>query len=139
MKTLLQLCKQCFGLPREIHIKDSRRQGAPLGAAICPFLDGVNMEIQGTDFKVKILDSNTSLPRLLLIDDILITETTVKETRTVLDVTNKANEKHHIQFVKKASAKLNGPCLGLLSKKCGLGKFPWQSKITYNCVHIIYN
>ena len=75
------------------------------------------MEIQGTDFKVKILDSNTSIPRLLLIDDILITEKTVKETRTVLDVTNKADEKHHIQFVKKSQRKTQWTLFGAVVLK----------------------
>ena len=93
-----------YGPTRKITIKDSIRQGGVLSVLQYALLmDEINKEIKGTDLGIKIPNTETNIPRLLWMDDVLLLETRPKEKQKLLDITNKIAEKYHIKFGKEKS------------------------------------
>ena len=91
--------KTKYGLTRTINIKDSLRQGGVL--AVLQYgimMDQINQAIKAQNLGIKIEGTNTQIPSLLWVDDVLIMAETKEELQKMLDIINDIAAKYHIEF-----------------------------------------
>ena len=87
------------GNTRKIKIKDSLRQGGVL--AVLQYgimMDQISKAIQEKNLGIKIEGTNTKIPSLLWVDDVLIMAETKEELQQMLDIINDIAAKYHIEF-----------------------------------------
>ena len=88
-----------YGASRQIGIKDSIRQGGVLSVTLYALLmDEINKEIRNTELGIKIPGSDTRVPCLLWMDDVLLVETDEKKSQELLDITDHTSKKYHVEF-----------------------------------------
>ena len=88
-----------YGPTRQISITDSIRQGGVLSVTLYALLmDEINKDMQGSDLGIKIPGTNTRIPCLLWMDDVVLTETETKRSQELLDKTNHTSQKYHVEF-----------------------------------------
>ena len=87
------------GNTRQINIKDSIRQGGVLSVTLYALLmDEINKEMMQTDLGIKIPESETRIPCLLWMDDVLLAETNIERKQDLLDLTDHTSKKYHVEF-----------------------------------------
>ena len=87
------------GPTRQINIKDSIRQGGVLSVTLYALLmDEINKDLTTSDLGIKIPGSDTKIPCLLWMDDVLLAETEEKRKQELLDMTDNTSKKYHVEF-----------------------------------------
>ena len=88
-----------YGLTRQINIKDSIRQGGVLSVSLYALLmDEISKDMSQTDLGIQIPGSDTRIPCLLWMDDVLLIETTRENNQALLNITDNTSKKYHIEF-----------------------------------------
>ena len=91
--------KTKYGHTRTITIKDSLRQGGVL--AVLQYgimMDQINQAIKQKNLGINIEGTDTQIPSLLWVDDVLIMAETKEELQEMLNVINDIAAKYHIEF-----------------------------------------
>ena len=91
--------KTKYGHTRTINIKDSLRQGGVL--AVLQYgimMDQINQAIKQKNLGITIEGTDTQIPSLLWVDDVLIMAETKEELQEMLNVINDIAAKYHIEF-----------------------------------------
>ena len=87
------------GPTREITIKDSIRQGGVLSVVLYALMmDEISKELTEANLGIKIPNTDQRIPTLLWMDDVLLMETEPPKSQELLDITNNASQKYHIEF-----------------------------------------
>ena len=87
------------GPTRKIQITDSIRQGGVLSVTMYALMmDETNKALKETELGIKIPGTNTTIPCLLWMDDVVLAETEPKRTQEELDITNHISQKYHVEY-----------------------------------------
>ena len=85
------------GPTRKINITDSIRQGGVLSVTMYALMmDENNKALTETDLGVKIPSTDTKIPCLLWMDDVVLAETKPHRAQKQLDITNHTSLKYHV-------------------------------------------
>ena len=88
-----------YGPTRKIKITDSIRQGGVLSVTMYALMmDETNKALMETDLGVKIPSTNTTVPCLLWMDDVVLAETKPSRAQEQLDITNHTSLKYHVEY-----------------------------------------
>ena len=88
-----------YGKTRQINIKDSIRQGGVLSVSLYALLmDEINKDMRVTDLGIQVPGSDTRIPCLLWMDDVLLIETSKEKTQALLNMTDHTSKKYHVEF-----------------------------------------
>ena len=91
--------KTKYGHTRAIQIRDSLRQGGVL--AVLQYgimMDQINQAIKAKGLGIKLQDTNTKIPSLLWVDDVLVIAESIEELQEMLNVINEIAAEYHIEF-----------------------------------------
>ena len=87
------------GPTRKIKITDSIRQGGVLSVTMYALMmDETNKALKQTDLGIKIPGSNTRIPCLLRMDDVVLAETKSENTQKELEITHHTSQKYHVEY-----------------------------------------
>ena len=87
------------GPTRKIKITDSIRQGGVLSVTMYALMmDETNKALTETDLGVRIPGTDTKIPCLLWMDDVVLAETETARSQKQLDITNHTSLKYHIEY-----------------------------------------
>ena len=87
------------GATRKIEIKDSIRQGGVLSVSLYALLmDEINKDMKQTQLGIEVPGSDTRIPCLLWMDDVLLIETNEQKKQALLNSTDHTSKKYHIEF-----------------------------------------
>ena len=87
------------GPTRKIKITDSIRQGGVLSVTMYALMmDETNKALMETDLGIEIPGSNTRIPCLLWMDDVVLAETNTNCAQQQLDITNHTSLKYHVEY-----------------------------------------
>ena len=96
---LLTTIQTQHGPTRKINITDSIRQGGVLSVTMYALMmDETNKALEQTDLGIRIPHSNTIVPCLLWMDDVVLAETETKRSQEQLDITNDTSLKFHVEY-----------------------------------------
>ena len=99
--------KTKHGKTREIHIKDSIRQGGVLSVTEYGVLmDEINKDLEKKPLGIEIDDKGTRVPCLLWVDDVVLIATSNEELQEMLESTNHTTKKYTIEFGKPKNNKM---------------------------------
>ena len=88
-----------YGPTRQIHIKDSIRQGGVLSVTLYALMmDEIAKDLKETELGIKIPGSDLRIPCLLWMDDVVLAETETEKSQELLNNTNHTSKKYHIEF-----------------------------------------
>ena len=88
-----------YGPTRKISITDSIRQGGVLSVSMYALMmDETNKALMETDLGVKIPHTDTKVPCLLWMDDVVLAETKPERAQKELDITNHTSLKYHVEY-----------------------------------------
>ena len=88
-----------YGPTRQIHIKDSIRQGGVLSVTLYALMmDEIAKDLKETVLGIKIPGSDQKIPCLLWMDDVVLAETKTDKSQDLLNNTNHTSKKYHIEF-----------------------------------------
>ena len=111
-----------YGPTRKINIKDSIRQGGVLSVTLYALMmDEINKDIKlNTNLGMEIPGSDTRVPCLLWMDDVILAETSGQNSQELLDSTDHTSKKYHIEFgMQKTKFLITGKSKGHLNLKIG--------------------
>ena len=87
------------GPTRKIQITDSIRQGGVLSVTMYALMmDETNKALIETDLGIKIPMTDTKIPCLLWMDDVVLAETNEKRAQEQLNITNHVSQKFHVEY-----------------------------------------
>ena len=88
-----------YGPTRKISIKDSIRQGGVLSVILYALLmDEISKEMIEADVGIAIPGTESKVPCLLWMDDVLLIEDGAKKSQGLLDITENTSKKYHVEF-----------------------------------------
>ena len=88
-----------YGDTRQIKVKDSIRQGGVLSVTLYALLmDEINKDMKENNLGIKIPGSDTSIPCLLWMDDVLLADTNPQRKQELLNLTDHTSKKYHVEF-----------------------------------------
>ena len=91
--------KTKYGHTRAIQIRDSLRQGGVL--AVLQYgimMDQINQAIKAKGLGIKLEGTDTKIPSLLWVDDVLVMAESIEELQEMLNVINEIAAEYHIEF-----------------------------------------
>ena len=91
--------KTKYGHTRAIQIRDSLRQGGVL--AVLQYgimMDQINQAIKAKGLGIKLEGTETKIPSLLWVDDVLVIAESIEELQEMLNVINQIAAEYHIEF-----------------------------------------
>ena len=91
--------KTKYGHTRAIQIRDSLRQGGVL--AVLQYgimMDQINQAIKAKGLGIKLQGTDTKIPSLLWVDDVLVIAESIEELQEMLNVINEIAAEYHIEF-----------------------------------------
>ena len=91
--------KTKYGHTRAIKIRDSLRQGGVL--AVLQYgimMDQINQAIKAKGLGIKLQGTDTKIPSLLWVDDVLVMAESIEELQEMLNVINEIAAEYHIEF-----------------------------------------
>ena len=96
---LLTTIQTKHGPTRKIKITDSIRQGGVLSVTMYALMmDETNKALMETDLDVKIPSTDTVVPCLLWMDDVVLAETKMDRAQKQLDIANHTSLKYHVEY-----------------------------------------
>ena len=96
---LLTTVQTKHGPTRKIKITDSIRQGGVLSVTMYALMmDETSKALQETDLGIKIPNTDTKIPCLLWMDDVVLAETKTERSQEQLDITNHTSLKFHVEY-----------------------------------------
>ena len=96
---LLTTIQTKHGPTRKIKITDSIRQGGVLSVTMYALMmDETNKALLETDLGIKIPSSESKIPCLLWMDDVVLAETKEDLAQKQLDITQHVSQKYHVEY-----------------------------------------
>ena len=96
---LLTTIQTKHGPTRKIKITDSIRQGGVLSVTMYALMmDETNKALLETDLGIKIPNSESKIPCLLWMDDVVLAETKEDLAQKQLDITQHVSQKYHVEY-----------------------------------------
>ena len=103
-ENLVAEIKTKYGKTREIHIRDSIRQGGVLSVMQYALLmDEINKEIEANNLGTTIEGVDQKIGCLLWMDDVVLVSGDQQELQKMLNITNEIAGRYHIEFGKEKS------------------------------------
>ena len=87
------------GPTRKIEIKDSIRQGGVLSVILYALLmDEINKELIEANKGLTIPETETKIPSLLWMDDVVLIDNEPSKLQEMLDITDDVSSRYHVEF-----------------------------------------
>ena len=88
-----------YGPTRKISIKDSIRQGGVLSVILYALMmDEINKELVECEKGITIPNTETKIPSLLWMDDVVLIENEKEKVQEMLNITNDVSNRYHVEF-----------------------------------------
>ena len=88
-----------YGPTRKISIKDSIRQGGVLSVILYALMmDEINKELVECEKGLTIPNTETKIPSLLWMDDVVLIENEKEKVQEMLNITNDVSNRYHVEF-----------------------------------------
>ena len=121
------------GPTRQINIKDSIRQGGVLSVTLYALMmDEINKDLMDTNLGIKIPGTDTRIPCLLWMDDVVLAETGDDKSQELLNSTDHTSKKYHVEFgMPKTKYLRTGKPRNKIELKIGENTIEETEKYTY--------